>query len=284
MSSGMRPRKAFFLLLLKKKGKVINSMSTYVMSDIHGCFDDMNKMLDLVEFTETDSLIIAGDYIDRGRHNFEMLNWIVNRPDNVILLKGNHEEEFSYGIGLMAELCKKNSWDMASLEDTKAAFIIIKQASGGVFDYYGTIQELIDINGCTLIKLLEYGSFVEELPLFHILEVNNKPHVIVHAGYISSLDGVDTERKYAELDEFYLYARDDAYIYGGIEHGVVIAGHTPTILEEELPFNYGNVYKSYDEELDCTFYDIDCGCSARGINEWAKLACIRLEDEAIFYI
>ena len=40
----------------------------------------------------------------------------------------------------------------------------------------------------------------------------------------------------------------------------------------------------YDEELDCTFYDIDCGCSYRERHLAAKLACIRLEDEAVFYV
>lgn len=51
-----------------------------------------------------------------------------------------------------------------------------------------------------------------------------------------------------------------------------------------LPFNDGDIYKSYDEELDCTFYDIDCGCSARGKRDGAKLACIRLDDEKIYYV
>lgn len=77
--------------------------------------------------------------------------------------------------------------------------------------------------------------------------------------------------------------RMDAYLYGGISHGMVIAGHTPTIAEKELPFNHGNVYRFYDAQKDCVFYDIDCGCSYAGIRENAKLACIRLEDEKIFY-
>ena len=60
--------------------------------------------------------------------------------------------------------------------------------------------------------------------------------------------------------------------------------NTPTTLEEELPYNDGNVYKSYDEEMDCTFYDIDCGCVSRSKRSNAKLACLRLDDEQIFYV
>lgn len=259
-------------------------MSTYVMSDIHGCYDDMLMMIEKIKLSDEDVLVFAGDYIDRGPKSYEMIKWIEKNLYNAIFLKGNHEVEFAYGISLMLEMCKKNEWSEESLEDTRIVFALIKQASQGVFDYYGTIQNLIEIHGCTLSELSHYANMFEEFPLFYLLEVSGRNYVIVHAGYIDTLEGVDTERAYESIDEFYLYARDDAYIYGGIEHGVVVAGHTPTTLEEELPFNNGDVYKSYDEDLDCTFYDIDCGCSAKGKRDGAKLACIRLNDEQIYYI
>lgn len=259
-------------------------MSTYVMSDIHGCYDDMMKMLKLIEFTDEDTLIIAGDYIDRGPQSFEMLKWISNTPENVILLMGNHEQEFVYEVTLMADVCVEDKLKLHSLQDTKKVFFKLAQASGGVFDYYGTIQTLIEIHDCTLKDLIRFGALMEQLPYFHILEIGGRKCVVVHAGYTESLDGLETEKRYESLDDFYLLARDDAYTFGGIEHGMVIAGHTPTTIEDELPYNNGDVFVCYDEEIDCTFYDIDCGCSARGIVDNAKLACIRLEDEKIFYV
>ena len=60
------------------------------MSDIHGCYDDMIKMLEQIVFTDEDTLILAGDYIDRGSQSFEMLKWIESNPKNVIFLIGNH--------------------------------------------------------------------------------------------------------------------------------------------------------------------------------------------------
>ena len=89
---------------------------------------------------------------------------------------------------------------------------------------------------------------------------------------------------YNRLEDFYLYARDDAYIYGGISHGMIIAGHTPTTVTEEFPYNDGDVYRMYDKERDCIFYDIDCGCAMSKTRPNAKLACIRVEDEKIFYV
>ena len=40
-------------------------MSTYVMSDIHGCYSELMKMLEKIKFDpKKDELIIAGDIID----------------------------------------------------------------------------------------------------------------------------------------------------------------------------------------------------------------------------
>ena len=64
------------------------------MSDIHGCYDELIKMLEIIDFSSDDSLIIAGDSMDRGPRSFEVLEWMLNVPDNVILLKGNHDVEF----------------------------------------------------------------------------------------------------------------------------------------------------------------------------------------------
>lgn len=40
----------------------------------------------------------------------------------------------------------------------------------------------------------------------------------------------------------------------------------------------------YDESLDCIFYDIDCGCAMGSVQKNARLACIRFEDEQIYYV
>lgn len=63
------------------------------MSDIHGCYDEFIQMLRKIQFNSKDLLICAGDYIDRGPKNFEMLNWIIHAPSNVVLVRGNHDEE-----------------------------------------------------------------------------------------------------------------------------------------------------------------------------------------------
>ena len=217
-----------------------------------------------------------------------MLNWVEKHPENVILLRGNHEEEFSYCIELMKMMFGKRSLTLESLENTKYVYELIKEIASDTgmapFDYYGTIGKLIHENSVCMEQLDKWNECIRKLPFVFKEEINGRMCVVVHAGYLESLDEVEMEDHFDTLEDFYLYARDDAYIYGGIRHGVVVAGHTPTILEEELPYNDGNVYMSYDEDLDCIFYNIDCGCAYRSRKKNAKLACIRLEDEKIFYV
>lgn len=62
-------------------------MSSYVISDIHGCYDELQKMLEKIQFGDGDTLICAGDYIDKGPKNADMLEWIMRAPANVILIR-----------------------------------------------------------------------------------------------------------------------------------------------------------------------------------------------------
>jgi serine/threonine protein phosphatase 1 len=261
------------------------------MSDIHGCYDEFMCMLKKIVFSDDDNLIIAGDYIDRGRKSYEMLRWIERKPDNVKLLMGNHDKEFVDNVQLMKMIIKNNGLnaDINSVEQTEAIYeltaqLAMREDGTSFFDYYGTMRRFIEEKKVTLADFMRWEAIIADFPYYYRTHIAGRDCVVVHAGYIESLDGVETEDYFASVEDFYIYARDDAYIYGGIPHGMIIAGHTPTTAEQELPFNDGNVYRSYDKEMDCIFYDIDCGCAFRQIHPNAKLACIRLEDEDVFYV
>ena len=264
-------------------------MSTYVMSDIHGCYDDFISMLAKINFSNNDHLIIAGDYIDRGAKTFDMLKWLENCPHNVTLLRGNHEEKFIEYIELMLMLNRdeKLGTDFYSNKDAKALydsvryFINSKALSFLDFDLYRTISDLLEQHNVTLGYLIKWADMFQKMPYYKKLDINGRTCVAVHAGYTDNPENIG--ENFADFEEFCLYAREEG-LRGGIPHGMVIAGHTPTIAEEKFAYNSGNVFRHYDEQKDCVFYNIDCGCVFRGINSDAKLACIRLEDEEVFYI
>ena len=265
-------------------------MSTYVMSDIHGCYQYFLAMLDKIGFSDEDRLIIAGDYIDRGKHSYEMLKWIEHCPDNVRLVRGNHEEEFTAYVDLMLQLDKREALgtELTSHEDAEALYESVQYILKGkglvdsYFDAYGTIRDLLSNYDVTLGDLCRWADMIRKMPYYYELKVGNRSCIVVHAGYIEITEDISTSL--SELQNFYLYARGKGYRMGGKRNGMVIAGHTPTIIRGEFTYNEGNVFRYYDKEKDCIFYDIDCGCVFRGLESGAKLACLRLEDEALFYV
>lgn len=265
-------------------------MSTYVMSDIHGCYDEFISMLERIRFSESDSLIIAGDCIDRGKQSYEMLKWIENCPPNVTLLRGNHEEKFSEYIELMLMLDRdemlatdrSSNTDTRTLYDSVDNFIRSNEVTCLDFDLYGTIGSLLTKHNVTFADLCRWADIIRKMPYFKKLDINGKTFVAVHAGYTEEPEKIP--EKFANIEEFYLYAREESFQLGGIPHGVIIAGHTPTIAENKFAYTGGHPFRYHDNGKDCVFYDIDCGCVFRDKNCHARLACIRLEDERLFRV
>ena len=194
----------------------------------------------------------------------------------------------------MKQMAEKKKLDPDSVEDTRKAYKLSARTLS-YFDYYKTIRQLILEKQVCLRQLSRWAVCIRSMPYFHTLTVNGRTCIVVHAGYLDSLErlkGVEVDGVYSSLEDFWLTARDDAYLYGGVAHGMILAGHTPTLAMDALPYNHGDVYRFYDGEQDCIFYDLDCGYvfgkGGLGMNvpeaRQARLACLRLEDEKVFYI
>lgn len=67
----------------------------FVITDIHGHFYTLTKLLEKVEFNKNDQLFLIGDIIDRGKHCQLVLDWIIDRLNSgyqIYPSRGNHEE------------------------------------------------------------------------------------------------------------------------------------------------------------------------------------------------
>ncbi|MDE7477887.1 MAG: metallophosphoesterase, partial [Lachnospiraceae bacterium] len=165
-------------------------MSTYIMSDIHGCYDEFLHMLTKINFAATDQLILAGDYIDRGTKSYEMLKWIEHKPANVRLIRGNHEEEFAAYVQLMCQLNQQEelSTDFTSAEDTIILYETLKyfmKYKGlpiAYFDLYGTLENLLYNYAVTLNDLCKWADIIRRMPYYIELKTADKTYIIVHAG------------------------------------------------------------------------------------------------------
>ena len=66
------------------------------IGDIHGEFYKLRDLIDKLYIDNNYMLVFLGDYIDRGEHTFEVIDYLVelNKKHNCVFLKGNHEEMF----------------------------------------------------------------------------------------------------------------------------------------------------------------------------------------------
>ena len=62
----------------------------YVISDIHGCYEQYMKLLDKIHFSERDTLYLLGDLVDRGPDPMEVVKDVMRRK-NVVTIMGNHD-------------------------------------------------------------------------------------------------------------------------------------------------------------------------------------------------
>ena len=72
-------------------------MSTWVIGDVHGHYDEFISLKNKIETKDRDAtIILTGDICDRGPKTADMIHWCMehaNKPDGkYILLMGNHEE------------------------------------------------------------------------------------------------------------------------------------------------------------------------------------------------
>ncbi len=69
-------------------------MSSYIIGDVQGCYDELVNLLDEIRFKPSaDRLIVAGDLINRGPKNHDTLKLLQDLPHTACIL-GNHDLHF----------------------------------------------------------------------------------------------------------------------------------------------------------------------------------------------
>lgn len=67
-------------------------MSTYIVGDIQGCLDELQQLLEQVNFNpKQDTLWIAGDLVARGPKSLETLRFVKSLGSCVNVVLGNHD-------------------------------------------------------------------------------------------------------------------------------------------------------------------------------------------------
>lgn len=67
-------------------------MATYLIGDVHGCYDELVALLHQVDFnSQKDTLWLTGDLVARGPGSLDVLRYVKSLGDSVRLVLGNHD-------------------------------------------------------------------------------------------------------------------------------------------------------------------------------------------------
>jgi serine/threonine protein phosphatase 1 len=195
---------------------------TYAIPDIHGHFDMLLRGLDFVSAHSGDArdadIVFLGDYVDRGPQSREVVELLMDGPENWICLMGNHEQMMidAYDYG------ERGNWLHSGGKATYNSF-----APGGVTE-----------------KHLEW---LRALHLYH----EDKHRVYVHAGVPLDTVGTHATGAFVPLAEQsanellwhrYVSNSDHGWRDKHVVHGHTPQKHGPECLRNRTNLDCGAVY------------------------------------------
>ncbi|MDG6882468.1 Bis(5'-nucleosyl)-tetraphosphatase, symmetrical [Phocoenobacter uteri] len=94
-------------------------MATYIVGDLHGCFDELKQLLQKVDFNPcNDELLLTGDLIARGEQSLECLRFVKSLGDRATTVLGNHDLHLlATNLGIKSANSRDNLTALFQAED-----------------------------------------------------------------------------------------------------------------------------------------------------------------------
>jgi len=204
---------------------MLSDTKTIVIGDIHGCYDQLMNLLILCDYKESDLVVLTGDLVDRGPKPVEVLEWCLNN-NNVRCVQGNHDNK-------LMRLMKGND---------------VKLTNGLLF----TSNKIDQLSEERKDKIL---AVIQAMPnIIRILDINNKPTYVVHAG----IDGRIPVTKQSVQNTLYMRGinpKNYMDIFDGIWHETITG---------EYNVICGHIVSS-DISPKESIYCLDGGCCSGGV-------------------
>ncbi len=227
---------------------------TYVVSDLHGCFDKFKRLLSKINFNDNDVMYVVGDIVDYGEEPIELLCDLSMRY-NVIPIVGDADLR---AVELLRELDKMLGGASPDPEVLGRMAEWIQDGGAKTMEGFKALDE--DMRE----GVLEY---LEDMSLYEELEIKGKKYLLVHAG-IADYDA-DTDLDDYMPEDFVCESVDPEYPL--IDGTTLIVGHKPTYEIEGA--EKGKIYHG-----DGSIF-LDCGAAYD-----EPLGCICLETGKEYYI
>jgi serine/threonine protein phosphatase 1 len=209
----------------------------------------------LPKLTSEDTLVFVGDYIDRGPHSAEVVQYVRSLPSRtsakVVCLRGNHEDAW-------LRVCEKG-WDEFVTPPGNGCLAALRSYLGGPFPKEGelpTTQEGLPLTTGSFFPD-EVVAWFKALPYWY----EDEHAIYVHAG-VPRVDGDFVHPRAAPDPQVLLWLRD-ADFFANYRGKLIVFGHTRT---EYLPPELSDYTPEDPTDLwagECCV-GIDTGCGNGG--------------------
>lgn len=278
--------------------------NTYCISDVHGRYSDLMRLLDAAGVSDDDHIFVLGDIVDRGPETRRCLRWAMSAPDNFTFLMGNHEDMLASYLATFACDGARADWfgvtehpwtyntsrtESLLLAETVAFGEHERLRRWYVGDVLPWLRRLapfatarVDSRGKDRDFLMVHAGVEVSRPLWS----DNIEHL--HGASVGRIAvphvGTQSKQKMLWLRDGYI---DDAVDMPPCE---VVSGHTPmTTRRSETLRTIAEVHGTPSSTRAggiCHIgrkHLIDCGSCYRSIHRECDLGMLRLDDLAEFY-
>lgn len=229
----------------------------YVIGDIHNELQKLRSILNQINLTPSDELIVLGDAFDRGGFDADPAGVYFALSEirgKCTWIRGNHDQWLADYIKEYYSKSERRRKKMHPY--TYNSFELMTQR-------------------LTEVDMLNLADLIYSLPLQKELEIGGKKYLLAHA--MTSPVGVPQKRDYYLMGTYDL----DAFFLEGIDGFISMCGHT---LTGNVLWCRNNMYlDKYKESIwrneKENVFLMDCGCGF----ESGRLACMCIETGERFY-
>lgn len=201
----------------------MNKDRLFAMSDIHGKLSHFKALVKKLDLKKEDTLVLMGDYIDRGEDSKGVMDFIVELKEvcNLITLLGNHEAMMRDAFMLTSQ---DRRYEMAHLWLRNGGIQTLKS--------YGLDTDILTLEEKIPEDLLDHLWLIRGMPMYHITDT----HIFVHS---TPRQGIPIEE---HTEEELIWRRpsvkDKIGDYKHMSGKIVVSGHTaqstgrPTMLSD----------------------------------------------------
>ncbi|KAJ5513067.1 Serine/threonine-specific protein phosphatase/bis(5-nucleosyl)-tetraphosphatase, partial [Penicillium fimorum] len=214
-------------LLLSEPVLLELSAPVKIVGDIHGQYLDLIRVFETCGFPPESNYLFLGNYVDQGRQSLEttllLLCYKLKCPENVFLLRGNHECVSVSRMGGFHEECKWRSnvkvWK--SFIDTFNCLPIAAIVSGKIFCVHGglspSLLHMDDIRGIARPTDIPDHGLLNDLLWSDPIDVNAEEDWVPNERGVSFCFGKKVIKDFLNRHSFDLVCRSHMVVKDGYE-------------------------------------------------------------------